>query len=78
MMKSFKARNVPVDGVGIQMHVDVGSWRGDSLGFAANLSANIANITSLGLEYQNLSLSVCLSLSLSLSFCSICESIYPG
>ena len=50
MMKGFKARNIPVDGVGVQMHVDVGSWRGDSLGFAANLSANIANITSMGLE----------------------------
>ena len=36
------------------MHCDVGSWNGDSVGFARNLSANIANLTRAfkGLEFR--------------------------
>ncbi|HZZ16953.1 MAG TPA: endo-1,4-beta-xylanase [Candidatus Sulfotelmatobacter sp.] len=48
MMKDFKRRGVPIDGVGLQMHVpaiDV-----DLASNAANLSANIARLTALGLQ----------------------------
>ena len=45
---------MPIDGVGLQMHCDVGSWNGDSAGFARNLSANIRNLSQTfpGLEFR--------------------------
>jgi endo-1,4-beta-xylanase len=48
MMKDFKRRGVPINGVGLQMHVpaiDV-----DLASNAADLSANIARLTALGLQ----------------------------
>jgi endo-1,4-beta-xylanase len=48
MMQDFKRRHVPIDGVGLQMHVpgiDV-----DIALLAANLSANIARLTAIGLQ----------------------------
>jgi endo-1,4-beta-xylanase len=48
MVKDFKRRGVPIDGVGLQMHVptlDV-----DIPATAANISANIARLTALGLQ----------------------------
>lgn len=56
MLRNFSSRDppVPIDGVGLQMHCDVGSWNGDSAGFARNLSANIENLTGTfkGLEFR--------------------------
>jgi endo-1,4-beta-xylanase len=48
MMKDFKQRGVPIDGVGLQMHVpaiDV-----DYASNSADLSANIARLAALGLQ----------------------------
>ena len=56
MLQNFSSRTpaVPIDGVGLQMHCDVGSWGGDSAAFARNLSANIHNLTTTfkGLEFR--------------------------
>ncbi len=48
MVKDFRRRHVPIDGVGMQMHmptVDV-----DIPAMAANISANIARLAALGLQ----------------------------
>jgi GH35 family endo-1,4-beta-xylanase len=56
MLKNFSSRTppVPIDGVGLQMHCDVGSWGGNSAAFAKNLSANIHNLTTTfkGVEFR--------------------------
>lgn len=46
MAKDFKARGVPLDGIGLQMHV------GLKPGALASLGANIKRITDLGLQVQ--------------------------
>ncbi len=47
MAKDFKARGVPLDGIGLQMHV-----QSDGNGFPRNsdIDANIARLTALGLQ----------------------------
>jgi endo-1,4-beta-xylanase len=59
MVKDFKRRGVPIDGVGLQMHVptlDV-----DIPATAANISANIARLTALGLQVHVTELDVSVS-----------------
>lgn len=54
MVKDFKQRGVPIDGVGLQMHID-------RLDFdAAVVSANIARLTALGLQVHITELDVSL------------------
>jgi endo-1,4-beta-xylanase len=48
MMKDFKRRGVPIHGVGLQMHVP--AINVDFASNAADLSANIARLTALGLQ----------------------------
>jgi endo-1,4-beta-xylanase len=48
MMKDFKRRGVPIDGVGLQMHIPM--LDGDIAALAAGVSANIARLTVLGLQ----------------------------
>jgi endo-1,4-beta-xylanase len=56
MVKDFKHRGVPVDGVGLQMHIS-------SLGIdAASIAANIARLTALGLQVHITELDVSLAL----------------
>jgi len=58
MMKDFKRRNVPIDGVGLQMHVPTTEW--DTPVMVAGLSANIARLTALGLQVHITELDVAL------------------
>lgn len=61
MVKDFRRRGVPIDGVGLQMHVpaiDV-----DIAAIAANLSANIARLTALGVQVHITELDVSLPLN---------------
>jgi endo-1,4-beta-xylanase len=60
MMRDFKRRGVPIDGVGLQMHiptpeVDLGA-------FGADLSANISRLAALGLQVHITELDVSLPL----------------
>jgi endo-1,4-beta-xylanase len=48
MMNNFKHREVPIDGVGLQMHMP--AIDADIASMAADLSANIARLTALGLQ----------------------------
>jgi endo-1,4-beta-xylanase len=48
MVKDFKRRGVPIDGVGLQMHIP--SIEGDMTSASAGISANIARLTRLGLQ----------------------------
>lgn len=48
MIKDFKRRNVPIDGVGLQMHIP--TVDGDIDSIAAAISANIARLTALGIQ----------------------------
>jgi endo-1,4-beta-xylanase len=60
MVKDFKRRGVPIDGVGLQMHVatlDV-----DVPVFAAEVSANIARLTALGVQVHITELDISLPL----------------
>jgi endo-1,4-beta-xylanase len=50
MMKSFKRHGVPIDGVGLQMHVPAIDT--DIVSIAAEVFANIARLTALGLQVQ--------------------------
>jgi endo-1,4-beta-xylanase len=58
MMRDFKRRGVPVDGVGLQMHVPTPEL--DASALAASLSANIARLTALGLQVHITELDVAL------------------
>jgi endo-1,4-beta-xylanase len=61
LVKDFKRRGVPINGVGLQMHVptlDV-----DAPKFAADVSANIARLTELGVQVHITELDVSLPLS---------------
>jgi endo-1,4-beta-xylanase len=58
MVKDFKRRGVPIDGVGLQMHIptlDV-----DIPAVIANISANIARLTALGVQVHITELDVSL------------------
>lgn len=57
MVKGMKARGVPIDGVGLQMHIDLGA-----AGKAAALETSIRRLASLGLEVQITELDVALNL----------------
>ncbi len=48
MVKDFKSRGVPIDGVGLQMHVP--TLDADIPAIAAGISSNIARLTALGLQ----------------------------
>jgi len=50
MVKSFKERGVPIDGVGLQMHVSIDA--ADAGSIARDVSENIARLTALGLQVQ--------------------------
>ena len=60
LVKDFKRRGVPIDGVGLEMHLptlDV-----DAKALAAEISANIARLTALGLQVHITELDVSLPL----------------
>jgi endo-1,4-beta-xylanase len=48
MMREFKRHQVPIDGVGLQLHVP--AIKVDTASMAAGVSANIARLTALGLQ----------------------------
>lgn len=50
MLKDFKARGVPIDGVGLQMHIP--SLDGDVGEISQSLAANMHRIAALGLQVQ--------------------------
>lgn len=60
MVKDFKRRGVPIDGVGLQLHVPTLDM--DETKFAADLSANIARLTAAGLQVHITELDVSLTL----------------
>jgi endo-1,4-beta-xylanase len=67
MVKDFKRRGVPIDGVGLQMHVptlDVGMPAGAGItsSISSNISSNIARLTALGLQVHITELDVSLPL----------------
>jgi endo-1,4-beta-xylanase len=57
MVKDFKSRNVPVDGVGLQMHI---SALGIDAHAISDISANIARLAALGLQVHITELDVSL------------------
>jgi endo-1,4-beta-xylanase len=58
MVKEFKRRGVPIDGVGLQMHVP--TLDADMPAVAADISSNIARLTALGVQVQITELDVSL------------------
>jgi endo-1,4-beta-xylanase len=58
MIKSFKSRGVPIDGVGLQMHFSL--READVAGFAADISKNISRLTALGVQVHITELDVSL------------------
>jgi endo-1,4-beta-xylanase len=56
MLKDFKQRGVPIDGVGLQMHISQLDLN------AASIAANIARLTALGLQVHITELDVALPL----------------
>jgi endo-1,4-beta-xylanase len=48
MVKDFKRRGVPIDGVGLQMHIP--GLDADMTAITAALSANMRRLTALGLQ----------------------------
>lgn len=59
MVRDFKSRGVPIDGVGLQMHVP--TLDADTFS-TSNLSSNIARLTALGLQVHITELDVSLPL----------------
>ena len=57
MLKVFKQRHVPIDGVGLQMHLSLSDFD------AASVSSNIARLTALGLQVHISELDVPLTLA---------------
>jgi len=47
LVKQLKAANVPIDGIGLQMHISI-----DSYPSAASISANMADLAALGMEVE--------------------------
>jgi endo-1,4-beta-xylanase len=60
MVKDFKRRGVPIDGMGLQMHVP--TVDADMPAIAADISSNIARLTALGLQVHITELDVSLPL----------------
>ncbi len=60
MVRDFRRRGVPIDGVGLQMHVPV--LEADIASIADNVSANIARLTALGVQVHITELDVSLRL----------------
>jgi endo-1,4-beta-xylanase len=60
MVKDFKRRDVPIDGVGLQMHIP--RLEADIPALAAEISSNIARLTALGLQVHVTELDVSLPL----------------
>jgi endo-1,4-beta-xylanase len=60
MVKDFKRRGVPIDGVGLQMHVP--TVDADMQAVAADVSNNIARLTALGVQVHITELDVSLPL----------------
>jgi len=60
MVKDFKRLGIPIDGVGLQMHISLAD--ADIPGIAANISANIARLTALGVQVHITELDVSLPL----------------
>jgi endo-1,4-beta-xylanase len=60
MVKDFRRRGVPIDGVGLQMHIP--TLAGDVPEIATALSANIARLTALGLQVHITELDVSLAM----------------
>jgi endo-1,4-beta-xylanase len=60
MVKDFKRRGVPIDGVGLQMHIPGVNL--DVASFTAALSVNIARLSALGVQVQITELDVSLPL----------------
>jgi endo-1,4-beta-xylanase len=60
MMRDFKRRGVPIDGVGLQMHVP--TLDADIPAFTAGLSANMQRLTALGLQVHITELDVAVPL----------------
>jgi endo-1,4-beta-xylanase len=61
MVKDFKRRGVPIDGVGLQMHIPTVDL--DIPTFAANISANIQRLNALGLQVHITELDVAVPLN---------------
>jgi endo-1,4-beta-xylanase len=60
MVNDFKRRGVPIDGVGLQMHISLAD--ADIPAIAADISTNIARLTALGVQVQITELDVSLPL----------------
>jgi endo-1,4-beta-xylanase len=60
MVKDFKRRGVPIDGVGLQMHIP--TLDADIAAIAADISSNIARLTALGVQVHITELDVSLPL----------------
>ena len=58
MVKDFKRRSVPIDGVGLQMHIP--TLDADIPAIVADISTNIARLTALGLQVHITELDVSL------------------
>jgi endo-1,4-beta-xylanase len=58
MVKDFKQRGVPIDGVGLQMHIP--TLDADIPALAADISSNIARLTALGVQVHITELDVSL------------------
>jgi endo-1,4-beta-xylanase len=61
MVKDFKRRGVPIDGVGLQMHIP--RLEVDIPTIATNISANIARLTALGVQVHITELDVSLPMN---------------
>lgn len=48
MIKSMKQRNIPIDGVGLQLHVDI-SYFNQMSSFLAGVEQNIQRYASIGM-----------------------------
>jgi endo-1,4-beta-xylanase len=60
MVKDFKRRGVPIDGVGLQMHIP--TLDADIAAIAADISSNITRLTALGIQVNITELDVSLPL----------------
>ncbi|MGA8648606.1 MAG: endo-1,4-beta-xylanase [Candidatus Sulfotelmatobacter sp.] len=60
MVKDFKRRGVPIDGVGLQLHIP--TLDANMAAIAAGISANIARLTALGVQVHITELDVSLPL----------------
>lgn len=61
MVKDFKRRSVPIDGVGLQLHIP--AVDADTAAITANVGANISRLTKLGLQVHITELDVALAVN---------------